>query len=141
MLRITWSKRKCFIKSCFGVSDIFYQSTDLQQTVGLGQGSTAASNVWCIVHGILMHKVATYFIGIILISVSNSVQHKIVGEGLIDDTRLAVSVESSTEINPSRNKYLSLDEAALFIKMQKILHFFLELLQVGSGDRNILKCA
>jgi hypothetical protein len=44
-------------------------------------------------------------------------------------------------IIPSRNKYFSLDKAALFIKMQKILQFFLELLQVAGGDLNISKRA
>jgi hypothetical protein len=47
------------------------------------------------------------------------VQHKIVGEGLIDDIGLAASVQSSTEITPSTNKSFSPDEAFLFIKMQK----------------------
>jgi hypothetical protein len=89
MLDITWSKRKCFINTGFGVLDRFYESTDLQQSFGLGQGSTAASDIWCIIHGILMHTAATYFFGIILVSVSGAVQHKRVGEGLIDDNGLA----------------------------------------------------
>jgi hypothetical protein len=76
MLGITWNKCKCLIKTGFGVSNIFYQSTYYKQTFGLGQGSTAASDIWCIINGIIMHIVATYFIGIVIISVSGTVQHK-----------------------------------------------------------------
>jgi hypothetical protein len=73
MLDITWNKRKCFIKTGFGVYDRFYQSTDDKQIFGLVQGSTAESDIWFIIHGILMHTVATYFISIVLISISGTV--------------------------------------------------------------------
>jgi hypothetical protein len=88
-----------------------------------------------------MHTVATYFIGIILVSVSGMIQHKRIGESLIYDTVLAASAQSSKETTPSRHKQFSPDESALFIKMQKILQCFLELLQVAGGDLNIAKCA
>jgi hypothetical protein len=88
-----------------------------------------------------MHTVATYFIGIILVSVSGIVQHKRVGEVLIDDPGLAASAQSSTDTTSSRNKHFSSDGSTLFLKMQKILQLFLELLQVAGGDLNIEKCA
>jgi hypothetical protein len=128
---------KCFIKTGFGVSDRFYQSPDDKQTFGLGQGSTAASDMWCIIHRILLHTAATYFIGIVILSVYGSAHHKRVGEGFIDDIGHVASSKSSIEITPTRNKYFSPDESALFTKMQKILQFFLKLLQVAGGDLNI----
>jgi hypothetical protein len=140
MLGSTWNKRKCFTKTGFGVSDSFYQYMDDKQTFGVGQGSTAAPDIWSIIHGILMHTFTTYFIGIILVSVSDTVQHKRVDEGLIDDTGLAASVQSSTKIPPTRNEDVSPDESALLLKMQNILQFFLELLHVASGDLDIAKC-
>jgi hypothetical protein len=91
MLCTTWNKRKCFIKTGGGVSDRSYQSTENKQTFGLGQGSTAASDIWCVMHSTLMHNIATLFFGIILVSVSGRIQHKRVGEGLIDDTGLSYS--------------------------------------------------
>jgi hypothetical protein len=60
---------------------------------------------------------------------------------LIGDTGLAASAQSSIEITPSSNKYFSAEEGDLFIKMHKILQFFLELLQVAGGDLNISKYA
>jgi hypothetical protein len=87
-----------------------------------------------------MHTVATYFIGIILVSVSG-IHHKQIGKCLIDDTGLAASAQSSTETKPSRHKQFSPDESTLFVKMQKILQFFFKLLQVAGGDLNISKCS
>jgi hypothetical protein len=142
MLGKTWNKHKCFIKTSFGVSDRSYQITENTQTFGLGQGSTTANEIWCIIHGILMHTVATYFVGIILVSIYyGRIQHKCVGEGLIDDTGLAYSAQPSNEISSTQIKYFSPDESILFDKMQKMLQFFLELFQVAGGDLNISKCA
>jgi hypothetical protein len=88
-----------------------------------------------------MRTITTYFIVIILVSISGVIQHTRVGEVLIDDTGLAASAQSSTEITLSRNKQLSPNESALFLKMPKILQFFLELLVVIGGDLNIATCA
>jgi hypothetical protein len=107
----------------------------------LGQGSTSASNIWCIMHGILIHTVPKYFVGIILVSVSGRIQHTNVGEGLIDDTGLAYSAQSSTEFFSTKIKDFPPDESILFDNMQKMLQFFLELIQVAGGDLNISKCA
>jgi hypothetical protein len=120
-----------------GVSKRYYQSTAHKQTFGLVPSSTAASDIWCIIHDILMHMFATYFIAIIFVSVSSSVLHNHVGEGLIDKTGLVTSAQSSIESTPSGIRSLSPDEAALFTRMQNILQFFLELLQVAGGDLNI----
>jgi hypothetical protein len=141
MLDLTWSKRKCYIKTGFGVSERLYQSTEEKQTFGLGQCSTAAMVMWCINHGMLMHTIVTYFIGIILVSVSGIIQHKGDGEGLIDDTGLVASAQSSTETTSSRNKRFTSDESTIFLKMQKIIQLFIELLQVAGGDLNIAECA
>jgi hypothetical protein len=63
MIGITWSKRKCNIKTGSGVCESFYQSSEEQQTFGIGQGCTATTDIWFL-HGIIIHTVATYFIGI-----------------------------------------------------------------------------
>jgi hypothetical protein len=51
-----------------------------------------------------MHTEATYFIGIILVSVSGMIQHKKNGGALIDDTGLAACDQSSIEMKPSQHK-------------------------------------
>jgi hypothetical protein len=59
MLGLAWNKRKCYIKTVFGVSESFYQTSEEKQTFGLRQESTAATDIWCIIHGIIMHTVST----------------------------------------------------------------------------------
>jgi hypothetical protein len=83
-----------------------------------------------------MHTVVTYFIGIIFVSVSGLIQHTRVGEGLIDDTGLASSAQSSTEITSTKHKDFFPNETIFFENMQKMLQFFLELIQVAGGDLN-----
>jgi hypothetical protein len=111
MLGLTWRKRKCCIKTGFGICERYYESYISNQSFGLGQGSTAASHIWCIIHGVLMHTLASSFIGFAIFSVSSKILHgftifsvsskilhKRIGEVIIDDTILVVSAQSSTEI-------------------------------------------
>jgi hypothetical protein len=72
---------------------------------------------------------------------SGKIQQKRVDEGLLDNTGLVASDQSSIEITTTRNKAFLPNEDAHFTKMQKILQFFLELLQVAGCDLNIAKCA
>jgi hypothetical protein len=65
-------------------------------------------------HGIIIHNVAPYFIGIVIVSISGSIHHKRVGEGRIDDTGFAASAQSSIEIMPTKNKDFSPDIFTLF---------------------------
>jgi hypothetical protein len=65
-----------------------------------------------------MHTVATYFISIIFVSVSGLIQHKRVGEGFIENTVLASSSQSSTEITSTKHRDFSPDETILSHKMQ-----------------------
>jgi hypothetical protein len=88
-----------------------------------------------------MHTVSTYFIDIILVSISGLIHHTRVDECIIDDTGLAASAQSSIEITSTKNKYFSPYEILLFDNMQNMLQFFLELLQIAGGNLNISKCA
>jgi hypothetical protein len=88
-----------------------------------------------------MHTAGTYFVGIILVSISGKIQRKRVGEGLIDDTGIIASSKSSLKITTTRNKTFSPDDDALSTTIQKIIQFFLGLLQIAGGDLNITKCA
>jgi hypothetical protein len=92
-------------------------------------------------HGNLMYTFDTYFVGIILVSVSGRKQHKSVGEGLIDNTGLEYSAQFSTEISSTKIKDFSPNESILFDNIQKRLHFLPKLLQVSGGDLKISKFA
>jgi hypothetical protein len=88
-----------------------------------------------------MNTLTSAYIGFSMSSVSSKLVHKRIVEGLIVDTGLVISAQTSTEITSSRAKRFSNDEAALFTRTNRMIQFFLELLQVAGGDLNISKCA
>jgi hypothetical protein len=69
MLRLTWRTRKCYIKTGFRISQQHYQSTPSKQKNGLGQASTVASYIWCVMYGVLMKTLAFAYIGFTMSSV------------------------------------------------------------------------
>jgi hypothetical protein len=88
-----------------------------------------------------MHTLTSSYIGFTMFSVSSKIVHKMIGEGLINNTGLVVSSQSYTEITSTCVKHFTPDENILFSRMKKMIQFFLELLQVAGGDPHISKCA
>jgi hypothetical protein len=88
-----------------------------------------------------MHTLASSYIGFAILFVSSKIIQKRIGEGLIDDTGLMVSSQSSTDITSACVKRFTPDEDVLFSRMKKMVQLFLELLQVDGGYLNISKCA
>jgi hypothetical protein len=88
-----------------------------------------------------MNTLASAYIGFFMLSVSSKAVHKRIGEGLIDNTGLIISAQASTKIISTRFKRFSNDKAALFVPMNCVIKFFLELLQVAGGDLYISKRA
>jgi hypothetical protein len=115
MLGITWRNRKCYIKTGLSISTHYYQSSTNTKNVGLGQGSTAASDIWCIINGILMHILAASYIGFAVFSVSSKIVHRRIGEGLIDDTGLISSSKSSSKITPLSRKRFTIEGGSVLL--------------------------
>jgi hypothetical protein len=120
----SWSRRKFHVKTAFGVSTNSYRSTLANLLYGLGQKSTPLTDLWGILHGLVINALALSFIGILLLSVSKQRQHERIGEGFIDDTGLGTTNPHSTTSTPANMKALTIE----------ILQFFLDLLKVISGD-------
>jgi hypothetical protein len=51
---------------------------------GIWQGSTAATYIFDVLHGLVIHAATLIFVGIIVLS--GSLFNEIIGEGFIDDT-------------------------------------------------------
>jgi hypothetical protein len=113
MLGLAWRTRKCYIKTGFGISERYYQSTSSKQNFGLGQGYTAVSDIWCVIHGVLMHTLASAYTGFTMYSVSSKVTHNQFGEGLVDGTGRVFSAQASTDITSTHVKRLTREEEAL----------------------------
>jgi hypothetical protein len=86
-----------------------------------------------------MHKLASAYIGVAMFSMSNKIAHKRTSEGLIDETGLVVSAQSSTEITSTHMKRCTPDEDVLFSRMKKMIQLFVKLLQVAGVDLTISK--
>jgi hypothetical protein len=96
-----------------------------------------------------MHTVATFFIVvvvvivivIVVVLVSGNIRHKRIGEGIIDDTGLSASFQLSIKIISTQQKRFTADEDAIFAWINKMIQFFLELLQGAGDDLNLSTCA
>jgi hypothetical protein len=142
MIGKTWSRRKCNTKTAFRVSERSYRSKLEELIYGLGQGSTPATNLWGIIHGLVINALALSFIGILILSISKRLQHERIGEGFIGDTGLGSSNPHSTTTTPTSTKALTNEEIELHMKANGILQFFLNLLNViGGGDLHSGKSA
>jgi hypothetical protein len=75
MIVKTWSRRKCHVKTAFGVSMNSYSSTLANLLYGLGQGITPETDLWGILHGLVMNALALSFIGILILFISKQSQH------------------------------------------------------------------
>jgi hypothetical protein len=84
MIGKLWSGRRCHVKTAHGVSEESYRSTLTELLFGIGQGSTAATDIFGVLHGLIMHAAALVFIGILFLSVSDILHHERIGEGFID---------------------------------------------------------
>jgi hypothetical protein len=132
MICKTWSGRKCHLKTAFGVSTRSYRSILEALLYGLGQGNTSSTDIWGILHILVMYALALSFTGILILilSITKRLQHEWIGKGFIDDTGLVMTNTHSKAITPTSKKTLTNEERELHTKANGILQFFLNLLNV-----------
>jgi hypothetical protein len=141
MIGKTWSRRKCHVKTAFGISTNSHSSTLANLLYGLGQGSTPATDLWGIIHGLVVNALALSFIGILIISTSKQHQHEHIGQGFIYDTGLGTTSPHSTAITQATMKALTIEERELHTNANGTLQFFLDLLNVIGGNLHSGKSA
>jgi hypothetical protein len=110
MIGKTRSGRKRHLKMAFGVSARSYSSTLAKLLYGIGQGSTPATDLCGIIHGLVMNTPALSFIGILIISVSKQHQHERIGEGFINDTGMGTTNPHSTAIAHTSTKAPTIED-------------------------------
>jgi hypothetical protein len=98
------------VKTAFVISSRSYRSTLEELLNGLGQGSTSATDIWGIMHGLVMHVLALSFVGILILSVAKRLQHEPIGEVCIDDTCMGTANPHATSITLTSNKTLMNEE-------------------------------
>jgi hypothetical protein len=99
------------------------------------------TDIFVVLHGLVMHATALAFVGIVFLSISGTLHHEIIGEGFIDDTGIGTTNPYSTAITSSAKKKLKNEEQTLHKKINDIIQFFLNLLPVIGGELNTSKSA
>jgi hypothetical protein len=110
MIRKLWSGRGCHVKTSYGISEESYRSILTELLFGIGQGSTAATYIFSVLHGLVMHAAALVFVGIPLLSISGLLFHKRSGDGFIGDTGIGTMNPHSKAITSTIQNELTNEE-------------------------------
>jgi hypothetical protein len=126
----------------FRVSDTSYNSTMDKLLYGIGQGSCSSPIVWVFLNQLLLTALCEEFDCISLVSVDGKMTDTRPGDSFVDDTNTgATDNNHHLEPIPSSVSELTQEEEGLVARMEEIIQFFLNLLQVTGGDLAPEKCA
>jgi hypothetical protein len=138
MLGILWSQLEHHIAMGYGVSDKTYSSKLEKLLYGIGQGGCASPILRALLNQLLLTALGDNFDCIRLIAVDGVDEHVRPGDAFLDDTTTGVT-NDDTKIEPVGVEVteLTLSEEELIGKMQMIINFFLDLLQVTGCDLSL----
>jgi hypothetical protein len=141
MLGLLWAQLEHHIATGCGVSDKTYSSTLDKLIFVIGQGGCASPIIWALLNQLLLTALGDKFDCIRLIAVDGVEEHVRPGDAFVDDTTTGVTNDDTT-IMPVDAEVTSLtpSEEELTGKMQTIIQFFLDLLQVTGDDLAPEKC-
>jgi hypothetical protein len=142
MLGLLWSQLEHHVATSYGVSDKTYYSMLEKLMYGIGQGSCASPVLRALLNQLLLTALGEEFECIRLVSVDGKVEHKRPGYSFVDDTTTGTTNDNTAmEPVPVEEEVLTWSEDELVAKMQDIIQFFLDVLQVTGGDLAPAKCA
>jgi hypothetical protein len=141
MFALIWSQLEHHIATGYGVSDKTYSSTLEKLLYGIGQRGCASPILWALLNQLLLTALGNKFDCIRLIAVDGLEEHVRPGDAFVGDTTTGIT-NDDTKIEPVEAEVtaLTLSEEELIGKMQMIIQFFLDLLQVTEGDLAPEKC-
>jgi hypothetical protein len=125
----------------FGVLDKTYGSTINKLLYGIGQGSCASPILWALIKQLLLVALGEKFTCIRLVAIDGEEEHIWLGDSFVDDTTTGTT-NDDPELKPvsSHIAELTTPEETHIAKMEEIIQFFLDLLQVTGGDLSPEKC-
>jgi hypothetical protein len=124
------------------VPDKTYSLTLYKLLYGIGQGSCASPILWALMNQLLLTALGEEFECIRLVSVDGKVEHKRSGDSFVDDTTTGTTNDDTTMESVSvEEEALTWSKEELITKMQDIIQFFLDVLQVIGGDLAPANCA
>jgi hypothetical protein len=125
----------------FGVSDKTYGSTTEKLLYGIGQVRCASPIMRALINQLLLAALGNKFTCIGLVAIDGEEEHIRLGDSFVDDNTMGTTNDDS-ELEPVSHvkSDLSSSEETLIAKMEEIIRFFLDLLQVTGGDPAPEKC-
>jgi hypothetical protein len=141
MLGLLWAQMEHQVCTGFGVSEKTYGSTTEKLLYGIGQGSCASPIMWALINQISLAALGEKFTCIRLVAIDGEEEHIRPGDSFVDDTTTGTTNDDS-ELEPVSHVIsdLTTSEETLIAKMEEIIQFFLDLLQVTRGDLAPEKC-
>jgi hypothetical protein len=142
MLGLLWAQLEHHVAIGFGVSDASYKSTMDKLLYGIYQGSCSSPIVWALLKQLLLTALGEEFDCISLVSVDGITTDTRPGDSFVDDTTTGATYDNhNLEPIPSTVRGLTQEEDRLVARMEGIIQFFLDLLQVTGGDLAPENCA
>jgi hypothetical protein len=135
MLGLLWAQMEHHVCTGFGVSDKTYGSTTEKILYGIGQRSYASPILWALINQLLLAALGEKFTCIRLVVIDGEEEHIRPGDSFVDYTTTGTTNDDS-ELEPVSHVISDLisSEEILIAKMEEIIQFFLDLLQVTGGD-------
>jgi hypothetical protein len=124
----------------WGIRCLIKSTTD-KLLYGIGQGSCSSPIVWALLNQLLLTALGEEFDCILLVSVDGRTTDTHPGDSFVDDTTTGAT-DDNHYIDPisSTVRGLTQEEDSLVARMEVIIQFFLDLLQVTGGDLAPEKC-
>jgi hypothetical protein len=142
MLGLLWAHLEHHVATGFGVSDASYKITTDKLLYGIDQGSCSSPIVWALLNQILLTALGKELECISLVSVDGRITDTHPGNSFVDDTTTGATDDNhNLDLIPSTARGLTQEEDSLVARMEVIIQFFLDLLQVKGGDLAPEKCA
>jgi hypothetical protein len=135
MLGLLWAQLEHHVATGFGVSEASYKSTTDKLLYGIGQGSCSSPIVWALLNQLLLMAPGEELDCISLVFVDCITTDTRPGDSLMDDTATCAT-DDNHNLDPisSTVRGLTQEKDSLVARMEVIMKFFLDLLQVTGGD-------
>jgi hypothetical protein len=141
MLGLLWEQMEHHVCTGFGVSDNTYGSTTEKLLYGIGQGSCASPIMWALINQLLLAALGEKFTCIGLVAIDGEEEHIRPGDSFVDNTTTGTTNDDSELESVSHDiSDVASSKETLIAKMEEIIQFFLDLLQVTVVDLAPEKC-
>jgi hypothetical protein len=142
MLVLLWPQLEHHVCTVYGVLDANYSSSLDKLLYGISQASCASPMLWALLNQLLLAALCEKFDCIRLVAIDGVQEHIRPCDSFVKHTTCGAT-HDDPDIEPTgvEVQQLTESEEKLVTRMQDIVQFFLDILQVTGGDLAPEKCA